>query len=656
MFPLLRRDCRIPPRAVQGYTKRVQCIGSLWPECGSLDGWNLNMTIPRIVGLCFAGLIVISSACWAQSGPASATAPAVNRGIVPGEYKDQPLVWIPKLADIEKLTGRADALQWKDAAVLTLRDPATRGYPKYETQARLFCSDKALYVAIRAVEPKLDTLITKGAFWERDEVEVFLEPFRDTIKRPYHHLCIDAAGNTLFNRYHVYPRYFQEHALAERWEPKIEVVAGKDADAWSLEMRIPLDQLKFDPGVREAGTLWRLNLCRIRPSRGGDDAMLWSWSDLAGKSFQQAARLGYALIEPMAPKALIESVRKDNAPASDPSAARAASAEVQSRVDQLIADLGAADRGEPQKKLGVQITALAKEGPAMYGMIEGKFATASAKAKRDRLPSYGALRDFAYALDQARPEDDPIPDSVVKKIADFEARQQKDAQGMTLSYRLAKPLNYDPSKKYPMLIWLHGSAEKGDDNLRQLYSGVWEFYRDELRAKYPCFIFAPQCPPAGGWADMKSNPDSQAALQKTSNYRLAEKPSDTTRLLFEAIAAAQKEFPAIDADRLYISGSSMGGFGTYELITRKPEMFAAAMPVCGGGDETKAASIAKLPIWIFHGEKDEAVKVAASRVMFQALKDAGGSPKYTEVPGAPHALGAPYMEDEVLQWLFAQKR
>ena len=100
----------------------------------------------------------------------------------------------------------------------------------------------------------------------------------------------------------------------------------------------------------------------------------------------------------------------------------------------------------------------------------------------------------------------------------------------------------------------------------------------------------------------------------------------------------------------------MGGFGTYELITRKPEMFAAAMPVCGGGDETKAASIAKLPIWIFHGEKDEAVKVAASRVMFQALKDAGGSPKYTEVPGAPHALGAPYMEDEVLQWLFAQKR
>ncbi|MFB3893627.1 MAG: prolyl oligopeptidase family serine peptidase [Phycisphaerae bacterium] len=625
------------------------------------------MTTGRFVRELLAGAILCCAAavCGAQgrSTPASTSAPAldpkVNRGILPAEYHGQPLLWIPELGDIAKFSGDMDERPWKDAATVTLLDPGTRKPPRHETKAMLFCSDKSLYIGVRAAEPRGDLLKLNGELWERDEVEIFLEPFRDTIKRAYYHIQVDATGATAFRRYHVYPRYFQERALQEEWSPRVAVAACKDKDGWSVEIRLPFDQIKLDPAAKEGKTLWRLNICRSRPARGEDGNILWTWSRLDGRSFQSAARFGYALPEAFSSKALIdETLRTTEAPA-DPSVARATDPKVQAEVDKAIEDLGTAGASRDDaavKKVAERITPLAKEGQAMYGLIERKLGEAAAKAKRDRLPSYSTLRDFAYRLDQARPEDDPPPDETVKRIANFEARVYKDGDGKSLNYRLAKPKDYDPNRKYPLLIWLHGAAEGGDDNYRQLYSGVWDFYSEAMRAKYPCFILAPQCPRGTGWADMRSNPDSRAALTATSCYRMAEKPNDTTRLLLETFAATIKDFPAIDAGRVYITGSSMGGFGTYECIMRKPDFFAAAMPVCGGGDETRAALIAMLPIWIFHGEKDEAVKVEASRIMFRALKDAGGDPKYTEVPGAPHALGAPYMDDKVLQWLFAQKR
>lgn len=615
--------------------------------------------------MCGLLLVASSAPCLAQTAPAAAASAAssdagVNRGVLPGSYKGQPLLWIPKLADIEKLSPNIDEPQWKDAAVLTLQDPATRQKPKYETKVWLFCSDKALYVAVRAAEPKMDSLITTREFWQRDEIELSLEPFRDTIKRAYHYVNIDSSGATAFHRFHVYPRYFQEHALEVKWEPKAAIAAGKDANSWSFEMKIPFDQLQLDPQAVAHKTLWRMNVCRIRPDRPDEEQMLASWSNLDGRGFQAAARFGYALPEAFSSRELIDEVRRTTVLPPDPSAQRATRPEVQAEVDQAIVDLGAAGAArdaDAVKKVADRIKALAKEGQAMHGLIEGKLAAAAALAKKTGQRSYGTLRDFAYTLDQVRPEDDPAPDALVQKIAAFEARQYKDSEGKALNYRLLKPKDYDPKKLYPMFIWLHGSAERGDDNLRQLYSGVWEYTTDERRTKYPCFIMAPQSPTfAGGWADMKSNPDSRAALVASSCYRLADKPGEITRLLLETIASLQKEFAAIDGQRLYIAGSSMGGFGVYECLMRRPDLFAAGMPICGGGDETKAATIAKVPIWIFHGEKDEAVKVAAARTMFKALKDAGGEPKYTEVPNAPHALGNCFMEPEVFAWLFSQKR
>jgi predicted peptidase len=133
-------------------------------------------------------------------------------------------------------------------------------------------------------------------------------------------------------------------------------------------------------------------------------------------------------------------------------------------------------------------------------------------------------------------------------------------------------------------------------------------------------------------------------------------PSPSMRKALELIDALQKEF-SIDAKRLYVSGISMGGYATWDILCRKPEMFAAGIPICGGGDETKAAAMAKAPVWAFHSDDDNAVKVVRTRSMIQAMKDAGGNPKYTEYKGLGHnSWTKAYSEPELLPWLFAQHR
>lgn len=117
------------------------------------------------------------------------------------------------------------------------------------------------------------------------------------------------------------------------------------------------------------------------------------------------------------------------------------------------------------------------------------------------------------------------------------------------------------------------------------------------------------------------------------------------------------EFPQIDPDRLYITGLSMGGFGTWDAIQRKPDLFAAAVPICGGGDVSKASHITKIPIWVFHGAEDNLVNPKWSRDMVEAIKRAGGNPKYTEYPGVGHHSWVPaYSDPELFEWLFSQKK
>lgn len=113
----------------------------------------------------------------------------------------------------------------------------------------------------------------------------------------------------------------------------------------------------------------------------------------------------------------------------------------------------------------------------------------------------------------------------------------------------------------------------------------------------------------------------------------------------------------VDTARIYITGLSMGGFGTWDIVQRMPNTFAAAMPVCGGGDTEMANAIKNVPIWVFHGGSDNVVKTSRSRDMIAALKKAGGKPLYTEYKGVGHVCwGQTYANKEVLNWLFGQRK
>jgi len=235
--------------------------------------------------------------------------------------------------------------------------------------------------------------------------------------------------------------------------------------------------------------------------------------------------------------------------------------------------------------------------------------------------------------------------SMTKEPSLLEKRTYKGGDG--LPYRLLKPDDYDPNQSYPLVLFLHGAGERGVDNNRQLVHGVPAFAAAANRKQYPCFLIAPQCPAEARWVEV----DWGAA-----SHTQPKEPSVPMRLTLELIDTLVKEF-SIDKKRIYVTGLSMGGYGTWDIISRRPELFAAAAPICGGGDEMQAPQIARLPIWVFHGGKDGVVKPARSRNMIEAIKKAGGTPKYTEYPEVGHGSWGPAYQDPALfRWLFSQKR
>jgi dienelactone hydrolase len=235
------------------------------------------------------------------------------------------------------------------------------------------------------------------------------------------------------------------------------------------------------------------------------------------------------------------------------------------------------------------------------------------------------------------------PDQVsesVKTVAQlFSAKVYVNSTGDTMRYRLMLPLDYDSTRKYPLVVCLHGSSGCGTDNIRQIAASVPAQFLSAPgnRTKYPAFLFVPQCPLETAWGGI---PDVPAV----------------DSLVFESILALQKEF-AIDAGRCYVAGNSLGGYGAWHLITARPEMFAAAIPICGGGNPALARNIVDVPVWAFHGAKDRLVPVRGSRDIIQAIKNAGGNPRYTEYPHEGHHILKKVTDTPgLLDWLFAQKR
>ncbi|MEN8121683.1 MAG: prolyl oligopeptidase family serine peptidase [Bacteroidota bacterium] len=200
-------------------------------------------------------------------------------------------------------------------------------------------------------------------------------------------------------------------------------------------------------------------------------------------------------------------------------------------------------------------------------------------------------------------------------------------------------------EKYPLILFLHGSGERGDDNKIQVMHISELFLNQENRKEYPAFVIAPQCPKNKRWVEVKWDLDKHTMTQN---------PSESMQLTMDLIDSLIQKYP-IDPQRIYITGLSMGGFGTWDAIARYPDKFAAAVPICGGGDENTAKSIADIQIWAFHGADDKVVKVERSRNMIEAIRKEGGSPKYTEYKGVGHGSWIPaYKEKGLLKWLFIQ--
>ena len=213
-----------------------------------------------------------------------------------------------------------------------------------------------------------------------------------------------------------------------------------------------------------------------------------------------------------------------------------------------------------------------------------------------------------------------------------DAGQQKPAEldrtiKVTMKYLIYLPKDYDQKESWPLMLFLHGAGERGDNLDRVRQHGPPKLI--DAGKQFPFIVVSPQCPNGQSW-----------------------EPFKLTALLDE-IAEKYK----VDQDRIYLTGLSMGGFGTWALAAHTPNRFAAIVPICGGGDPSWARRIAHIPAWVFHGGKDPTVPIENSKKMVEALKKAGGDPKFTIYPDAGHdSWTQAYNTPELYEWLLQQKR
>jgi len=202
-----------------------------------------------------------------------------------------------------------------------------------------------------------------------------------------------------------------------------------------------------------------------------------------------------------------------------------------------------------------------------------------------------------------------------------------------MRYGLFVPPSYNPLKKYPLVIYLHGSTDTTSWDL--------QWYHDPIQANDPCFVLTPKSLVAhSGWGTSWQKKHSRD-MQKT----------------LAVIALIRKEYN-IDSDRIYINGTSMGGFGTISALTKEPDLFAAGFSICGGGDDQNIANLVNTPLWLFHGSADPVVSVELSRNIYKAVQATGGQMiRYTEYPGVGHAAWEPAGKEPTRDaWLLAQRK
>lgn len=244
---------------------------------------------------------------------------------------------------------------------------------------------------------------------------------------------------------------------------------------------------------------------------------------------------------------------------------------------------------------------------------------------------------------------------VLANAQSFEARTFKSAGGEELLYQELDPVARAKGGKYPLVIFLHGAGERGNDNKAQLTHGSGVFLNPSNAEKYPAYVVFPQCPEGTTWAyDAGSKPEWSTLPQNLP----ADNPESTmSKLLIEFIRDFIASHPDINTKRIYISGLSMGGIGTFDIVSRHPDLFAAAVPICGCVNPAKLSAAKDVSWSIYHGEKDSVVPTSGSREAYKALSAAGAKVRYKEFAGCDHGSWNPaFNEADFLDWIFKQHK
>lgn len=223
----------------------------------------------------------------------------------------------------------------------------------------------------------------------------------------------------------------------------------------------------------------------------------------------------------------------------------------------------------------------------------------------------------------------------------------------TLPYRVLFPKNFNSDKTYPVIFVLHGERERGNDNETELKYGADLFLRDSIRKKYPAIVIFPQCPKNSSWSNVKIETDS---INQTSKFVFqTDKAPTKPMILLIGLVENFLEKPYVNKSKVYIGGFSMGGMGTYEIIGRKPDLFAAAFAICGGDNTLNIRKYGnKVPLWIFHGKKDGIFPYYHSEAIVATLRAIGANPKYTLYPNDSHnSWNDAFAEPNLLPWLLS---
>jgi len=225
----------------------------------------------------------------------------------------------------------------------------------------------------------------------------------------------------------------------------------------------------------------------------------------------------------------------------------------------------------------------------------------------------------------------------------------------SLPYRFLLPEKASVNNKIPLLLFLHGSGERGNDNEKQLVHGSKFFAEAVINKQHTALIVFPQCAEGDYWANIDRQIQDDGGI--SFNFKAGGAPTKSMRLLVGLIdSLVQLDY--IDKSRIYVGGLSMGGMGTFELLWRRPELFAAAFPICGGGNPEIVKSYnTKTAVWIFHGGADPVVSPEYSSSMFKSMQKAGMQVKLSLYPDYGHNVWDAFFQDqEFLEWLFSKRK